>query len=348
MPNAPPRFSEVFRDPTGQVALLQAEDRYLARLAARFGGRFLDYRRRWAEASARGDPGEFPLSLDLAVNSGCQLSCLMCPLPGRPGGRRVRLMDSALYESLMLQAEEHALPALTLGLGSEPLLHPEAPRLVARAARAGVMDIRLGTNGLALSAEAARALVDSGLTRLEISVDAARPETYRQVRGGSLGELERAIETFLDQRRRAASETPLLRLSFLRLDENRAEEAEFLERFGPLADMLALQDPLWFPGTRLPPPGPGRRLIAENCAQPWQRLGLDQDGRPWPCCAWPDAAFPPLDAASDLARVWRSPEMAAWRHGLAGPPAGWPAPCRFCWGLRPQTPQPAGGEAALG
>ena len=322
------RFSEVFRDPTGQVTLFQAEDRYLAWLTARFGGRFLDYRRRWAEASARGDPGGFPLSLDLAVNSGCHSNCLMCPLPGRPEWRRVSLMDPALFESLMVQAEEGGLPALTLGLGSEPLLHPEAPRLAARAVRAGIMDIRLGTNGLGLTADLARALVDSGLTRLEVSVDAARPETYRLVRGGDLGELERAVETFLDQRRRAGSETPLLRLSFLRLAENRAEEAGFLDRFGPLADMLALQEPLWFPGTGLP--APGGRFQAESCAQPWQRLGVDQDGRLWPCCSWPAASSPPLGDARDLARAWRSPELAAWRQGLAGPPAGWPQPCRSC------------------
>jgi len=324
-----PRFSEVFRDPTGQVTLFQAEDRYLAWLTARFGDRFRDYRRRWAEASARGDPGDFPLSLDLAVNSGCQSHCLMCPLPGRPEGRRVRLMDPALFERLMDQAEERGLPALTLGLGSEPLLHPEAPRLAARAVRAGVMDIRLGTNGLLLTADMARALVESGLTRLEVSVDAARPETYRRVRGGDLGGLERALETFLDQRRRAGSETPLLRLSFLRLAENRTEEAEFLDRFGPLADMLSLQEPLWFPGTGLPEPGPESRLMAENCAQPWQRLGVDQDGRLWPCCSWP-VSFPPLGPGADLARAWRSPELTAWRRSLAGPPAEWPGSCRTC------------------
>jgi len=323
-----PRFSEVFRDPTGQVTLLQAEDRYLAWLTARFGDRFRDYRRRWAEASARGDPGDFPLSLDLAINSGCQSHCLMCPLPGRPDGRRVRLMDPALFESLMVQAEEWGLPALTLGLGSEPLLHPEAPRLAARAVRAGVMDIRLGTNGLLLTADLARALVESGLTRLEVSVDAARPETYRRVRGGDLNELERALEIFLDQRGRAGSETPLLRLSFLRLAETLAEEAEFLDRFGPLADMLSLQEPIWFPGTGLPAPGPGSRFLAENCAQPWQRLAVDQDGRLWPCCSWPTASIP--GAASNLARVWRSPELAAWRQGLAGTTTDWPEPCRTC------------------
>jgi hypothetical protein len=323
-----PGFSEVFRDPTGQVTLFQTEDRYLAHLTNRFGDRFRDYRRRWAGAATRGDPGDFPLSLDLAVNSGCQSRCLMCPLSSRPERALVRLMAPDLFESLMTQAEEWELPALTLGLGSEPLLHPEAPRLVARAVRAGVMDIRLGTNGLKLTADLARALVDSGLTRLEVSVDAARPETYRRVRGGDLSELERALETFLDQRRRAGSETPLLRLSFLRLAENLGEEAGFLDRFGPLADMLAIQEPLWFPGTGLPAPGPEAGFPAENCAQPWQRLAVDQDGRLWPCCSWPTGPFP--GSAAHLARAWRSPELAAWREGLAGPAEGWPPSCRAC------------------
>ena len=325
------RFSEVFSEPTGQVALYQAEDRYLAWLTARFGARFRDYRRRWAQAADRGEPGDFPLSLDLAVNSGCQSRCLMCPLSARPERQRVRLMDPALFERLMLQAEEHQLPALTLGLGSEPLLHPEAPRLAARAVRAGIMDIRLGSNGLRLDRETAQALIDSGLTRLEISVDAARAETYLKVRGGLLAELERAIEIFLNQRGRAGVETPLLRLSFLRLAENRAEEAEFLSRFAPLADMLALQEPLWFPGTRLPPPGPASLFLAENCAQPWQRLGVDQDGRLWPCCSWAAEAFLPFNAAAtDLALAWRSPEAMKFRRRLAGLPDEWPEPCRAC------------------
>ena len=326
-----PDFSEIFRDPTGQVALYQAEDRYLACLGARHGGRFHDYRRRWAEAASRQEPGGFPLSLDLAINSGCQSRCLMCPLSARPEGRRVRLMDPDLFERLMSQAEEHGLPALTLGLGSEPLLHPEAPRLAARAVRAGIMDVRLGTNGLKLDREMAQALIDSGLTRLEISVDAALPETYRRVRGGDLDELERGLAAFLNERGRAGAETPLLRLSFLRLAENRSEEAEFLGRFGPLADMLALQEPLWFPGTRLPPPKPDSPFLAENCAQPWQRLGVDQDGRLWPCCSWTAESYLPLNArTTDLARAWSSPEAAEFRRRLAGAPAGWPEPCRAC------------------
>ena len=324
-------LNEVHRDPTGQVSLYQTEDRYFRILESRFGQRFLDYRQRWRETSERGDSGDFPLSLDLAINSGCQLSCRMCPLPGRPERRQRRLMRPETFERLMSQAGEHRLPALTLGLASEPLLHPRAAAWVNRAVRAGIMDIRLGSNGLALKEDTARALVDSGLTRLEISVDAVRPETYRAIRGGDLSGLERAIDRFLEIRLAANMETPLLRLSFLRLEANRGELEPFLERWRERADLISIQEPIWFPGSSLPRPEKPGRMMAPVCAQSWQRLGVDYDGRVWPCCSWYGENLLPFNVSRHSpAKVWRSPEMEALRLALSGPLENLPPACRQC------------------
>ncbi len=324
-------LTPVHQDPTGQVALYQAGDRYFRLLESRFGERFREYRRRWRETSERGPTGDFPLSLDLAINSGCQLRCLMCPLPGRPGGRKARPMAPAIFERLMDQAREQRLPALTLGLGSEPLLNPRAAEWAGRAARAGIMDIRLGTNGLLIDGRVARALVDSGLTRLEISVDAVRPETYRAIRGGRLERLERAIDLFLEARGRAGAEAPLLRLSFLRLELNQGELDGFLERWSGRADMVAIQEAIWFPGSRLPRPARPGRPLAPVCAQPWQRLAVDWSGRVWPCCSWYGEDLLPFTAdRADLAAVWRSPELAGLRNRLAAPAEDAPPACRQC------------------
>lgn len=324
-------FREIHRDPTGQVAWYQTEGRYYDLLTQRFGERFLDYRRRWRETSERGAPGDFPLSLDLAINSGCQLQCLMCPLPGRAEGRTVRLMSADLFERLMDQAAECRLPALTLGLGSEPLLNPRAAEWVCRAGRAGIMDIRLGTNGLLLTPPTIDALVDGPLTRLEISVDAVRPETYRTIRGGRLETLERLIELFLETRLKAGREMPLLRLSFLRLEANRDELDGFLRRWHGRTDLISIQEPIWFPGSHLPrPPAPGRPL-APLCGQPWQRLAVEHDGRVWPCCSWYGDRLLSFNAGDlPLADIWRSPEMAALRRRLQGPPDDLPPDCRRC------------------
>jgi len=323
-------LNPVHHDPTGQVSLYQTEDRYYKLLTEKFGPRFTDYRRLWEERSRRGPAGDFPLSLDLAVNSGCQLNCLMCPLPSRPD-RRYRPLDSGLFDRLMAEARERRLPALTLGLGSEPLLNPQTPAWVAQAGRAGIMDIRLGTNGLALTEGISKALVDSGLTRLEISLDAASPSSYRAIRGGSLEELTRRIEAFLEIRGRAGSPWPLLRLSFLKLPQNQGELAAFLARWGDQADMISIQEPIWFPGSRLPRPESPGQALAPACAQPWQRLAVWPDGRVAPCCSWYGEDLLPFRASSgSLAAFWRSPEMEALRAALSGPAESFSPTCRRC------------------
>jgi hypothetical protein len=358
----------IFRPSGGQTALLAASDSYHNLLAARFGQRFLGYRAAWARAAERLDPGGFPLSLDLAVNSGCQLSCVMCPLPGRDARRGFKPMAPALFESLMAQASDYSLAALTLGLASEPLLHPKIDSMVKAAGQAGIMDIRLGTNGAALSPPLIERLIDSSLTRLEVSVDAARTETYAAVRpGGDFNKLKRSIDHFLGERSRRGRELPLLRLSFLSLPINEGELSAFLESWSAKADLISVQKPIWFPGSALPEPilpkpalpkpalpkpalpksaldepkgqsAPPQELFSGAidepleegfCVQPWQRLGVDYDGRLWPCCSWYGEELLGLGADNlSIAKAWRSEAMETLRLAhLKGP---LPGPCQEC------------------
>lgn len=334
-------LTTVFQSPGGQAKLLAANDRYFKLLSARYGRRFASYRDAWAAACDRKDPGDFPLSLDLAVNSGCQLSCVMCPLPGKP--RRYQPMARQLLNSVMSQAAEAALPALTLGLASEPLLHPEIDSVIAAADRAGIMDVRLGTNGLALSPDRVRRLIDSGLTRLEISVDACDPRTYAEIRiGGDLITLERSINLFLDERSKRRQELPLLRLSFLTLPKNQGELGAFLDRWSDKADLISIQKPIWFPGTAMPKPSkarPDSEAPPDSqappacgkgwCVQPWQRLGLSHDGQLWPCCSWYGENLLSLDAKKILvAQAWRSPTMAKLRQAHLN--GSLPGSCQEC------------------
>lgn len=328
-------LNKVHEEPSGQVCLLEAESRYTDYMEERFGTKFRNYRQRWAETSQRGDCGDFPLSLDLGLNSGCQLACIMCPLPGRTnpsGGRRQGFMEEELYVRLMDQAHEHELPALTLGLASEPLLHPHLTRWIGMAGTAGIMDIRLGTNGQLLTPELTRRLLDSPLTRLEVSVDAVLPETYQAIRGADLVRLERAIETFCELRSQAGRSGPLLRLSFLRLNVNEGQEKKFLQRWAAIADMISLQDPIWFPGSALPRPAVSTgRAQAPTCAQCWQRLAVTWDGEVWPCCSWyGEELLNFRTTETPLAKIWNSKNMQDLRASLCGNKEHYPEPCTLC------------------
>jgi hypothetical protein len=326
----------IHRPPGGQAILYQTENRYLSLLESRFGQPFVDYRKAWAQASARSKVGSFPLSLDLAVNSGCNLSCLMCPLPSLPQDRQYAPMAEGLYLDLMAQARAYSLPALTLGLASEPLLNPNLCRYIALADRAGIMDIRLGTNGQALNAFLIDSLLESGLTRLEISVDAARAETYRQIRpGGRLSQVEWAANYFLEQRAKKNIKLPLLRLSFLKLPQNNGELEPFLKKWQSQVDLISVQTPIWFPGSKLEqmPPKLSETTAPSQedgyCLQPWQRLGLDRLGRVWPCCNWYGRELLSLSAQDlKISNIWQSESLNNLRKSHLS--NNLPPLCRTC------------------
>jgi radical SAM protein with 4Fe4S-binding SPASM domain len=330
---SPSPLSVVHRPPGGQATLLEADNRYHNLLSERFGLRFLRYRAAWAKAKNQRDPGDFPLSLDLAVNSGCQLSCLMCPLPARP--RKITLMEQSLFLKLMEEAKNNELAALTFGLASEPLLHPDIVWYVETAVKAGVMDIRLGTNGRALTPGLIDDLIDRDLTRLEISLDALDEGTYRTIRpGGDYQALLKSVEYFLERREQKNSSFPLLRLSFLTLPQNDGQLKPFLERFTPLADLISIQTPIWFPGSQLPE-DLGRSLLSATdeeglCLQPWQRLGIDQSGHIWPCCSWYGENLLKMTAASEsVASIWRSSALEGLRRDHRA--AKLPSECLKCF-----------------
>ena len=79
--------------------------------------------------------------------------------------------------------------------GGEPLTRQDLPRLVALlAAKSGLRDLALTTNGVLLEAQA-RALRDAGLHRITVSLDTLRPERFRELtRFDELGRVLRGID----------------------------------------------------------------------------------------------------------------------------------------------------------
>ena len=282
----------IHQEPTGQVRLVEFERVYERVMTQHFGTRFRDYRQAWKLSSDFEYCPPFPLSLDLEVNASCNLKCVMCvmgnpdyvnPLAHSP------LMDQTLYIRLMDQARQHGLPAMTFGFLSEPLLRKELADMIDLARVSGIMDIRLGTNGALLTRKVSRELIDAGLTRLEISVDAVNEATYRRIRrGADLHTIKANILGFLEERDRAGANLPILRLSFLRLPDNQDEENDFLMEWLDKADLFSIQDPIYFedaPISRTVRFGPSSIDASYRCAQPWQRLIVRANGDIYPCCS---------------------------------------------------------------
>jgi len=147
------------------------------------------------------------------------------------------------------------------------------------------------------------------LTRLEVSLDAFRPETYRRIRrGAALDAVVKNVLDFLEIRTRTNSDFPILRVSFLRLPYNEDELDAFLDYWRDKADLFSIQEPIYFEDAPLAQemdlvkrPVP----ITFRCAQPWQRVVIRTDGEVYPCCSIYGLAMPMGSVQkADISELW--------------------------------------------
>ncbi|MCL1867245.1 MAG: hypothetical protein FWF82_07540, partial [Oscillospiraceae bacterium] len=105
--------------------------------------------------------------------------------------------------------------------------------------KASVMDIFLHTNAVLMDGGVSAGLIDSGVTFLCVSLDAATPQTYRKQRGADLDKVVKNIHAFLN---RKTSPLPALRVSFLATPDNIHERDLFIDSWENVADFVEVQE----------------------------------------------------------------------------------------------------------
>jgi radical SAM protein with 4Fe4S-binding SPASM domain len=303
-------------------------------LAEILGEKFRAYRALWERARARLERPAFPIHVDYEILSRCNLRCPICLMSARGAGESpAESLSLAEVLGFIDEGAEEGQRSMGFGGLWEPLLFPSLPETVAYGRDKGLVDAHLNTNGTLLTRAKARDLIEAGLTRLMISVDAATEETYRVARpGGSFTELTENIEAFLSERASRRSPTPLLRLSFCRASFNEKELCAFWRRWEGKADYFSVQRyghfgegtaPL-FPATELGEPP------QNACSQPWKRLLVRHDGSALPCCDLSASRYPVGDArVSSLKSIWDGARARAARE-IAADGASALSPCREC------------------
>jgi len=204
--------------------------------------------------------------------------------------------------------------------------------------------VHVTTNGTLLTPVMGRNLLEAGLTSLYVSLDAARPDTYRRIRQGDLGRVEGNVRAFLESRRAGGFACRLM-LSLVRNEGVTAEEEEeFVARWMPDAEGVILYHLARYDdgnsrfGTvhevaRAKVRDAGRRWA---CLNPWQEVYLLPDGRVYYCCETiSKLAFEHLRSMGrfpeeGLGAIWHGEAFRALRRDLIrNEPARWPA-CDRC------------------
>lgn len=171
----------------------------------------------------------FPSMLTVEITSYCNLRCVMCPkTAGFVNTPPDRMMDWETFEKL-----ESVLPYVSVvdlsGLWGEAFIRPGLYLRMLRRLKEHGIHVRTISNGNLITPDLARDLTRLGLDILTISVDAARPETYRKIRPG--GELERVLEGVRhvqDEKGKQGRPKPEIEFMFLGMVDNIAEFPDFV------------------------------------------------------------------------------------------------------------------------
>jgi GTP 3',8-cyclase len=133
--------------------------------------------------------------LRVSVTDRCNFRCQYCmPADGLPWLDRDEILTFEEIERVVRVLSEMGVTDLRL-TGGEPLVRREFPRLVGMLARIeGIEDLSLTTNAYLLERDA-DALVDAGITRVNVSIDSLQRDRFFQMtRRDSLPKVLRGLE----------------------------------------------------------------------------------------------------------------------------------------------------------
>lgn len=290
-------------------------------LGSIIGPQFMEYRAKWLAAERHLQQSEFPLFLQVETVDACNLRCSMCFRRTQQNSKS-RHMEPALFQGIIDQITPGKCPSMCLNGNNEPLLDPHLADRVALAHAAGVLDTRINSNGMLLTEDWSIRLIESGLTRLSISLDAARPETHAKIRsGGDFAKVVANVQRFLELRRSKGVRLPLLRITFVILPDNMHEQDEFVRFWQDKADYISFQS--YVPHTKedrdavLAGSTEGDS-VGQRCSQPFERLLIDVAGNVFPCCA-PLGRRLQIGSIKEqsLQQIWDSDRMLTLRRNLA-------------------------------
>jgi radical SAM protein with 4Fe4S-binding SPASM domain len=263
-------------------------DEYLTNI---IGNKYSEYRIKWKEVHELKSQSDFPLYIAIETQRSCTLKCSFCSF--RNGAKNTlgyysEVMSEQLFDKILIEVKENYCPSMGFNVLNEPLLDKRIYKFIKKSHDAGIIDSRINTNGIALNNENIKKILDSGLVKINISIDAFEKDTYESNRiGSNYSKLMKNIESFLNIREKKNLKLPILIVSFIKMKANIAELDDFFNFWRDRADLINFQN-FHSPFIFKPEDNKASRVnIGDSfsCPQPNERFIVMGNGDVAPCCS---------------------------------------------------------------
>jgi len=292
--------------------------------------RYRLYRLRWNLAPKLRYVTKFPTHIDFESTNNCNLRCVMCPREFMK--EKKGFMDLNLFKKVIDEGSRKGLKSIKLNWRGEPLIHKDIAEMVGYAKRSGIIEVMFNTNGLLLTEDRARKLIDAGLDKIIFSIDGATKKTYEKIRtGGNYDILIKNVMNLIKLRKELKIRRPHIRVQMVRMKENAHETDAFIDFWKPLVEYVGINNVVtWEKGED--------RTINEyvaigrqQCPQPWQRMMIDWDGEAIMCCGdWGKKNIIGDAKKQDVEDIWKSDLLNGYRKLLVDGKANSIDACKNC------------------
>lgn len=242
---------------------------------------FIEYRKRWDLATQEHYLFDFPLFLEVETSYACNYRCPKCPRQATENTKKDGFLSNDLLDRLFDEVKKYRMPSITFSHGGEPLMRKDMPQLIQKAKDSFILDRMFHTNGSLLNRCLSFDLIESGLTKINFSLDAASPEVYSKVRpNGDYKKVIANINEFLEVKKQLGKSYPRVRVSFVISDENKHEQKRFYELWKDKINVIAFQQCYDFSEMKRSSNYRFKNQIAgmHSCNQLWQVLTITCDG----------------------------------------------------------------------
>jgi len=235
-----------------------------------------EYRRCWSEYPSNFILRDFPMHLDIEITNHCNLKCTFCDRQPFLDKNKTGNMDLSLYKKIIDEGAEHRLWGVKLSYRGEPLLNKNIMEMILYAKRKGIMDVYFNTNGMLLSEEMSREIIDAGLDRISISVEGTDPDLYEKMRiNAKFDTVLKNVNRLMELREKMKIGHPKIRVQSVNYSGFDIED--YRHFWLDYCDEVAMLD---FTDMSTRDSG----LIRDwACPQLWQRMTIEWDGTVFPC-----------------------------------------------------------------
>lgn len=285
-------------------------------LATIHGEAFKEYRRKWDAAVELREIPEVPLYIILETNSYCNMKCKMCTRNFFSTQKRIDISEK-IVDRIVQQCKEYNVPSVFIGAAAECLINPEIKEILRKMKSINNLDCFLITNGYNLDEDMAKFLIDIQFERVYISLDAARGDTYKKIRGLDLHHVENNVNQLLRIREERGSVLPLVRVSFVIQEDNREEQEEFFNKWKDKVDIIDYQCLIDYKDLDNLVETDELPETDFQCVNPFRTLVIDYEGNIFPCSS--DYAYHmPVGniMQMSLKEAWNSEKMKNLRTSI--------------------------------